>query len=341
MNLRLLQLLAVFLRSSCARISGITKVGCVVYRTREPRTPMTGLSLFANSRDERGHGARSAHAVPSNKAIYLRNSVLPAVIIAAGCLAAAAYALVGNVPAATLRAVLAGVAVGVAVMLIAVIISARAISRRVTSQVRAARVLAQRGQAEIQQMVERLLRGEQPAPLVPAPARPADDDPFRMLTHDLEQSQYVAGQAVLRIADKVFGGRSDQRVEIFVNLARRMQSLVHREIELLDDLEARVEDPDLLKGLFTVDHLATRMRRQSESLAVLGGAVSRRQWSRPVTMQEVLRAAVAEVVENATKFSAPHTQVLLRAQNVTAGLAVEVEDRGLGMPLTDQQRVNG
>jgi signal transduction histidine kinase len=332
---------------------------------------MTGLSPFANSRDERGHGARSAHAVPSNKAIYLRNSVLPAVIIGALCLAAAVYALVGSVPAATLRAVLAGVAVGVAVMLIATIISARATSRQVSSQVRAARALAQRGQAEIQQMVERLLRGEQPAPLVPAPAHPADDDPFRMLTYDLEQSQYVAGQAVLRIADKVFGGRSDQRVEIFVNLARRMQSLVHREIELLDDLEARVEDPDLLKGLFTVDHLATRMRRQSESLAVLGGSASRRQWTRRVTMHEVLRAAVAEVeqysrvkvvppvegvlrggavsdvihliaelVENATKFSAPRTTTLLRAQHVSAGIAIEVEDRGLGMLPADQQRMN-
>ena len=332
---------------------------------------MTGLSPFANSRDERGHGARSAHAVPSDKAIYLRNSVLPAVIITAGCLAAAAYALAGNVPVATLRAVLAGVAVGVVVMLIAAIIAARAASRQVTSQVGAARVLAQRGQAEIQQMVERLLRGEQPAPLVPAPARAADDDPFQMLTYDLEQSQYVAGQAVLRIADKVFGGRSDQRVEIFVNLARRMQSLVHREIELLDDLEARVEDPDLLKGLFTVDHLATRMRRQSESLAVLGGSASRRQWTRQVTMHEVLRAAVAEVeqysrvkvvppvegvlrggavsdvihliaelVENATKFSAPRTTTLLRAQHVSAGIAIEVEDRGLGMLPADQQRMN-
>jgi signal transduction histidine kinase len=332
---------------------------------------MTGLSPFANSQDERGHGARSAHAVPSTQAIYLRNSVLPAVIITVLCLAAAAYALAGNVPVAALRAVLAGVAGGVVVMLIAAIISARAASRQVTSQVRAARVLAQRGQAEIQQMVERLLRGEQPAPLVPAPARAADDDPFRMLTHDLEQWQYVAGQAVLRIADKVFGGRSDQRVEIFVNLARRMQSLVHREIELLDDLEARVEDPDLLKGLFTVDHLATRMRRQSESLAVLGGSASRRQWTRQVTMHEVLRAAVAEVeqysrvkvvppvegvlrggavsdvihliaelVENATKFSAPRTTTLLRAQHVSAGIAIEVEDRGLGMLPADQQRMN-
>jgi hypothetical protein len=136
--------------------------------------------------------------------------------------------------------------------------------------------------------------------------------------------------------------------------------------------EAKVEDPDLLKGLFTVDHLATRMRRQSESLAVLGGAASRRQWTRQVTMYEVLRAAIAEVeqysrvkvvppvegillgtavadvihliaelIENAAKFSSPRTNVLLRAQKVTAGLAIEVEDRGLGMMPADQQRMNG
>jgi hypothetical protein len=132
-----------------------------------------------------------------------------------------------------------------------------------------------------------------------------------------------------------------------------------------------VEDPDLLKGLFQVDHLATRMRRHAENLAVLGGAVSRRQWSNPVTLTEVLRSAIAEVeqysrvklvppiegnvrghavadvihlvaelVENATNFSPPHTQVLLRAQNVTAGLAIEVEDRGLGMSPADQHGIN-
>ena len=67
------------------------------------------------------------------------------------------------------------------------------------------------------------------------------------------------------------------------------------EIQALDEVEDRVEDPDLLKGLFTVDQFATRMRRYTESLAVLGGAVSRRQWTRPVPVHEVLRAAIAEV----------------------------------------------
>jgi signal transduction histidine kinase len=331
---------------------------------------MSGLKPLTGT-DERGLGARSAFAMPPAPAPAPRSGVLPVAAIAVACFVAAMVVLIGNAPPDTVRAVLGGVTGGVLLMLAVAVLAARAGSRRVAEQVRTARVVTQRGQLELRQMVDRLMRGEQPAPLVPAPARAADGDPFTDLTVDLEQSQYYAGQAVLRVADKVFGGRSDHRVEVFVNVARRMQSLVHREIELLDELEGKVDDPDLLQGLFTVDHLATRMRRQSESLAVLGGSASRRQWARQVTMHEVLRAAVAEVeqysrvkvvppvegvlrgaavtdvihliaelVENATKFSAPHTTTLLRAQQVSAGVAIEVEDRGLGMLPADQQRMN-
>ena len=329
---------------------------------------MTAASPFPGNRTERG---RSAHAVPSSQASHLWFAVLPAAVIAVACVAAAAVALLGRAPAHTLREVLAGVACGVAAMLVVAFVTARAASRRVDARLQASRLIVQRGQAELRQMTDRVMRGEQSPPLAQAPDRVTDDDPFRLLTGEIEQSQHLAAEAVLLVADKAPGGRSDQRVEIFVNLARRMQSLVHREIEMLDDLEAQVEDPDLLKGLFTVDHLATRLRRQSESLAVLGGSSSRRQWTRQVTMHEVLRAAVAEVeqysrvkvvppvegvvrgaavtdvihliaelVENATKFSAPHTTAMLRAQHVTAGVAIEVEDRGLGMVPADQHRMN-
>jgi signal transduction histidine kinase len=351
-------------------IALLTKVGSVVYRTRALRTLMTGFTPFPDNRTEQGRDARHAAAAAAGPASSLRDAVLPAAIIAVVCVGAAVYALTGNESAHVLREVLGIVIVGMALMVAVAYFGARAASRQVAVRVQSARQVAQRGQADLQQMVDRLMRGEQPAPL-PAPGRTADGDPFGLLVNELEQGQYHAGQAVLRVADKVFGGRSDQRVEIFVNLARRMQSLVHREIEMLDELEARVEDPDLLKGLFTVDHLATRLRRQSESLAVLGGSSSRRQWTRQVTMHEVLRAAVAEVehysrvkvvppvegvlrgaavtdvihliaelVENATKFSAPHTTALLRAQHVTAGVAIEIEDRGLGMLPADQQRMN-
>jgi signal transduction histidine kinase len=331
---------------------------------------MSGLNPLTGT-DERGLGARTVFAIPPAPAPAPRNGVLPIATIAVACAIATLITLIGNPSADTVQAVLVGVTCGAALMLALAVATARAASNRVADQIRMARLVSQRGQVELQQMVDRLMRGEQPAPLVPAPARSADGDPFTELTMDLEQTQYQAGQAVLRVANKVFGGRSDHRVEIFVNVARRMQSLVHREIELLDELEDKVEDPDLLNRLFTVDHLATRMRRQSESLAVLGGSASRRQWSRQVTVHEVLRAAVAEVeqysrvkvvppvegvlrggavtdvihliaelVENATKFSAPNTTAMLRAQHVSAGLAIEIEDRGLGMLPADQQRIN-
>ncbi|MEU1026954.1 ATP-binding protein, partial [Streptomyces sp. NPDC005904] len=204
----------------------------------------------------------------------------------------------------------------------------------------------------------------------PSGPRPGGDE-FDQLADELSRAQGVAVDAVVQAAQLSGHAGSEQKVEVFVNLARRLQSLVHREISLLDELENEVEDPELLKGLFHVDHLATRIRRHAENLAVLGGAVSRRQWSNPVSMTEVMRSAIAEVeqysrvklvppidgtlrghavadvihllaelVENATVFSAPHTQVLLRANLVTAGLAVEVEDRGLGMPLAEQDKMN-
>jgi len=330
---------------------------------------MTTANPFSGNRTER---SRSAHAVPYSWPPWLSSVVLPAGAVALACVVAALIALLGHPSVGMLRAVLAVVACGIVLLLAVTFVAVRAASRRIDAKLRDAREIAQRGQAELQQTVERSVRGEQLAAVAPPPVRVTGGDPFRALTSDIEQGQYQAVQGILRVAGKVHSGRTDQqRVEILVNLAMRMQSLVHREIEMLDDLESKVEDPDLLKGLFTVDHLATRLRRQSESLAVLGGSSSRRQWTRQVTMHEVLRAAIAEaehysrvkvvppvegvlrgaavtdvihliaeLVENATKFSAPHTIALLRAQHVAAGLAIEVEDRGLGMVPSDQQRMN-
>ena len=122
-----------------------------------------------------------------------------------------------------------------------------------------------------------------------------DADDFDLLAADLARAQDGGRRRRRPGVPALQQAGNEQKVEVFVNLARRLQSLVHREIQLLDELENEVEDPDLLKGLFHVDHLATRIRRHAENLAVLGGAVSRRQWSRPVTVTEVLRSAIAEV----------------------------------------------
>jgi signal transduction histidine kinase len=257
-------------------------------------------------------------------------------------------------------------------MLVTLVLAHIAAGREAARQASAARALAERAQADVQALADLVLHGGRPAV---APVRPPFPGPaagqFELLMHELERGRHAAGEALLRVTGALRAARVDQRVEIFVNLAGRMQSLAHRAIVLLDALENQVEDPVLLNGLYDVDHLATRMRRQSESLAVVGGEVTLRQWSRHMSMQEVLRAAAAEVeqyarvkverpvegmlrspavtdvihliaelVENATKFSRPSTQVLLRAQVVTAGVAVEVEDRGLGMMREDEQRMN-
>jgi signal transduction histidine kinase len=333
---------------------------------------MTNIPPPADHPGDRRHGARASQSVGGVQALHLRASVIPTAVMAVLGIAIVGLLVAGNPSAKATRILLVCAAVAMLAVLCAAVYTAAGASRRVHAQLAALRGVASRSRDDLQRLAERVQHGERPPPQELEPLPAGEEDPFSLLAYDLRWEQRIAEQAVLTAAGLGPGKESDQRVEVFVNLAWRMQSLVHREIQLLDDLEAKVEDPELLKGLFTVDHLATRMRRQSESLAVLGGAVSRRQWTRPVTMHEVLRAAVAEVeqysrvkvvppvdgvlqgaavadvihlvaelVENATKFSAPHTQVLLRAQSVASGLAIDVEDRGLGMMPADRHRMNG
>ncbi|WP_285492743.1 ATP-binding protein [Actinomadura sp. NBRC 104425] len=299
--------------------------------------------------------------------------VLPTAAMAVLAWVTAILLVVADPSATGTRVVLAIAGTGTVVLLGATVYGARDTARRVRQRVDALRALSAHGRADLRALMTRLENGERPTPrrVAPPPAEAADRDPFTLLALDLHRERHAAREAVMRAASLRSGTGADRQVEVFVNVARRMQSLVHREIGLLDELEARVEDPELLKGLFTIDHLATRMRRQSESLAVLGGASSRRQWTRPVDMYEVLRSSVAEVeqyprvkvvppvlgalrgdavadvihlvaelIENATRFSPPHTHVLLRTERVAAGLAVEVEDRGLGMAAAEQRRMN-
>ncbi|MFF7337437.1 sensor histidine kinase [Streptomyces sp. NPDC008163] len=303
----------------------------------------------------------------------LRTAVLPALAVAlAGAAAVVFTARAGHArPSTELWTALGSAAALALAAILSAFLAANRAATTVFGRCLALRRTSAQGQAELQRVVEQLRNGE-PVPARRAPqSPPPGGDPFELLAQELGRQQEAAVVAVVEASRLSEPSGEDQKVEVFVNLARRLQSLVHREIQLLDELEHEVEDPDLLKGLFHVDHLATRIRRHAENLAVLGGAVSRRQWSNPVTMTEVLRSAIAEVeqyprvklvppidgtlrghavadvihllaelVENATVFSAPHTQVLLRAQRVTAGLALEVEDRGLGMPGDEQKRMN-
>ncbi|MEW2567416.1 ATP-binding protein [Streptomyces sp. NPDC047070] len=332
----------------------------------------------ADRREGGRHGrpvARTTPALPEThiRPQLLRLAILPPLAVALSASAAVLFTVrtTGARPGLTLWIVLSGaLAVALAGIVIATVAADRA-ARSVRDRVGTLRRISARGQADLLGLVETLRRGDGPPARRPRGRPAADADDFDLLAEDLAAAHDGAIGAVVQASQLSSHAGSEQKVEVFVNLARRLQSLVHREISILDELENEIEDPDLLKGLFHVDHLATRIRRHAENLAVLGGAVSRRQWSNPVSMTEVLRSATAEVeqysrvklvppidgtvrghavadvihllaelVENATVFSAPHTQVLLRANVVTSGLAVEVEDRGLGMPLAEQHKMN-
>ncbi|MFJ9824194.1 ATP-binding protein [Streptomyces sp. NPDC101160] len=302
----------------------------------------------------------------------LRTSVLPAVAVALGGAAAVLFTIrsTGAPMTPGLWAALTGAAALTVASVTAAALGADRAAKAVLDRATALRRTTARDQSELRTIVEQLRRGESLAPRPALPSGGAHDE-FDKLAQELTRSHEAAVASVVQASQLSSSVGNEQKVEVFVNLARRLQSLVHREIQLLDELENEVEDPELLKGLFHVDHLATRIRRHAENLAVLGGAISRRQWSNPVTMTEVLRSSIAEVeqyprvklvppidgtlrghavadvihllaelVENATLFSAPHTTVLLRAQYVTAGLAIEVEDRGLGMPVDEQNKMN-
>jgi Nitrate and nitrite sensing/Histidine kinase-, DNA gyrase B-, and HSP90-like ATPase len=150
---------------------------------------------------------------------------------------------------------------------------------------------------------------------------------------------------------------------MFVNLSRRSQTLVERQLDIIDLLEQSEQDPDRLSSLFRLDHLATRMRRNSENLLVLAGYEAPRKWTESVPLVDILRASVseieqydrislnaqpgivvagraandvvhlvAELVENATAFSSEDTQVRVASQLLTSGGAlIEITDEGLGI----------
>ncbi|WP_327379305.1 MULTISPECIES: ATP-binding protein [unclassified Streptomyces] len=328
-----------------------------------------GRSHSATSRPRAAQPAPDGRLRPQ----LMRTALLPTVAALLSGAAAVIFTVraSGVRPSGSLLAALGGSGALAVAAVAAAFLGAGRVSTAVLDRALTLRRTGAQHQAELQRLVEQIRDGE-PLPARRAtPPAAADADAFDLLDQEMNRAQDSAVAAVVEASQLFRSNGDEQKVEVFVNLARRLQSLVHREIQILDELENQVEDPDLLKGLFHVDHLATRIRRHAENLAVLGGAVSRRQWSSPVTMTEVLRSAIAEVeqyprvklvppidgtlrghavadvihllaelVENATVFSAPHTQVLLRAQRVTAGLALEVEDRGLGMPGPEQKRMN-
>jgi signal transduction histidine kinase len=215
-------------------------------------------------------------------------------------------------------------------------------------------------------VVSRLAAGEEVDASAQAPPITATSDEVRQVGEAFATVQRTAVEAAVGQA-RLREGIS----HIFRNLARRSQSLLHRQLTLLDAMERRARDPQELDDLFRVDHLATRMRRHAESLIILSGEAPARGWRNPVPLVDVLRAAVAEVedytrikvsattqaslagpavgdvihmiaelAENATIYSPPQTPVSITGSVVGQGFAVEIEDRGLGMSTAHRDEIN-
>jgi len=198
--------------------------------------------------------------------------------------------------------------------------------------------------------------------------------PIEVKTRD-EVSEVV--EALNKVQQRTLSLAADQAVlrrniaDSFVNLGRRNQNLLDRQLEFITELEQMETEPDQLEALFRLDHLATRMRRNAESLLVLAGTESPRQWGLPVEVDAVVRAGlgevedyrrvnvrhledvavaggaaagvshvVAELTENALQFSPPDEDVEIKGRRSPEGYVIAIADNGIGMTAEDLDRAN-
>jgi signal transduction histidine kinase len=255
---------------------------------------------------------------------------------------------------------------GLATVVASIIVSVTTARRMLRQLERLRDAARQLADERLPSVVARLSRGESVDVATEAPPLEFGNDEIGQVGQAFNAVQETALLAAVEQADL----RRSVR-DVFLSIARRSQSLVHRQLTLLDGMERREGDAVKLDELFRVDHLATRMRRNAENLIVLAGSSPGRMWRRTVPMVDIVRGAVAEVedyarvtvypigpvdlagravsdvihllaelVENALSFSPPHTEVHIKGQLVGAGYVLEVEDRGLGIAEDELAELN-
>jgi signal transduction histidine kinase len=241
--------------------------------------------------------------------------------------------------------------------------TSRQVTRRLVGLRDAADVLATR---QLPDVMRRLGSGEPVHLAAEAPPLTFGDDEIGQVGAALNTASRAALNAAVEQA------RLRHSVSaVFLNIARRSQALVHRQLKLVDTMERRSTDPDELADLYRIDHLTTRMRRHAEGLIILSGATPGRMWRQPIPMVDVVGAAVgeveeytrvvippmpkvgvvgavvadlihllAELVENATAFSPSQAQVTMRVSESSHGVVLEIDDRGLGMSREELDEAN-
>lgn len=220
--------------------------------------------------------------------------------------------------------------------------------------------------SRLPEIVQRLKNGEHVDIRAELPRLDHGRDEVGEVAEAFNLAQHTAVSAAVSEAKARDGAHN-----VFLGIAHRNQSLVHRQLKILDEMESREENSTQLGGLFELDHLATRARRTTENLIILGGKQPGRRWRHPVRLVDALRAAaseteeyarvrvegipevsvtgpsvadtihlIAELIDNGTSFSPPDSPVHVNSMRVARGVVVEVADQGLGMTDEVKDRAN-
>ncbi|MFD0339489.1 nitrate- and nitrite sensing domain-containing protein [Streptomyces sp. NPDC127117] len=248
------------------------------------------------------------------------------------------------------------------VAVIAVIWTTWRLTRNLRRRIGSLQERAEELEKALPDVVERLAQGERidveaEARAIEHDSKGGRSDELTRLGDALNLARTSALAAAVKQADQHRGFE-----RLLQRIARRTQQLIGQQLKKLDELERKHEDPEVLDGLFDLDHLTARLRRYEENLVILAGGSPHRRWRKPVPLLDVMRSAqgevqdyrrvvldldgspwlseravgpvshvLAELIENALSFSRPPSPVEVRAAKVSRGLAIEVEDRGLGM----------
>lgn len=215
-------------------------------------------------------------------------------------------------------------------------------------------------------VVARLDRGEKIDMASAAPPLDYGRDELGQVAQAFNTAQRTAVHTAVELADTRRGFQ-----KVILGIARQSQNLVNLQLSKLDTLEREHQDPQILKGLYELDSNASQLRRYEENLVIISGGQPRRSWTEPVALIDILRSAIgeiaeyqrvevhtdeevfltppavadvihllAELIDNATAYSPAPSPVGMRAGMVAKGLAVEIEDRGLGMSEEDYAAFN-
>ncbi|WP_073951388.1 sensor histidine kinase [Streptomyces kebangsaanensis] len=248
-------------------------------------------------------------------------------------------------------------AAGLVAVLLCAVVSWR-ITRSLSLRLRGLRMATlSLAQERLPDVVARLERGEKIDVDLAAPPLDYGHDELGQVAKAFNTAQRTAVHTAVELADTRRGFQ-----KVILGIARQSQNLVNLQLSKLDALEREHTDPTVLKGLYELDSTASQLRRYEENLVIISGEQPRRSWAEPVALIDILRSAVgevaeyqrvevhtdeevslappavadvihllAELIDNATVYSAAPAPVTVRAAMVAKGLAVEIEDRGLGM----------